>query len=190
MLNRLFGYTKPDPSYPCSTAAAVFSRLAQSTATFQLALDTLLPALDPPDPSEVRFSFPWPQDTATNPPLSGNIPGTDESGTACNADGTLMTAPANNYVFAEPAISAGLSKNPAVELSSSALAISPHTVGTSAGAGPSHQHKAKRGPGRQPPDLNWEVYDDKGNAISAREFAVQYTEQWEERFANTYDHLL
>ncbi|KAJ7201813.1 hypothetical protein GGX14DRAFT_370817 [Mycena pura] len=40
-------------TYPCSTAAAVFSRLAQSTSTFQLALDTLLPALDPPDSGEL-----------------------------------------------------------------------------------------------------------------------------------------
>ncbi|KAJ7196393.1 hypothetical protein GGX14DRAFT_403340 [Mycena pura] len=120
--------------------------------------------------------------------LSGNIPGADESGTACNADGTLMTAPANNYVFAEPAIPAGLSTNSrrcAAPIASALVKY--HPV---ARAGPSHQHKAKRGPGRQPLDLNWEIYDDEGNAISAREFAVQYPEEWEERFANTYDHLL
>ncbi|KAJ7455020.1 hypothetical protein B0H11DRAFT_2068779 [Mycena galericulata] len=34
-------------SYPCSAAPPAFSRLAQSTSTFQLALDALLPVLDP-----------------------------------------------------------------------------------------------------------------------------------------------
>ncbi|KAJ7758788.1 hypothetical protein DFH07DRAFT_817946 [Mycena maculata] len=40
-------------SYPCSAATPAFSRLAQSTSTFQLALDALLPALDPPTPCEL-----------------------------------------------------------------------------------------------------------------------------------------
>ncbi|KAJ7749075.1 hypothetical protein DFH07DRAFT_869285 [Mycena maculata] len=40
-------------SYPCSAATPAFSRLAQSTSTFQLALDALLPVLDPPTPCEL-----------------------------------------------------------------------------------------------------------------------------------------
>ncbi|KAJ7639901.1 hypothetical protein B0H17DRAFT_1216761 [Mycena rosella] len=40
-------------SYPCSAATPAFSRLAQSSSTFQLALDALLPVLDPPTPSGV-----------------------------------------------------------------------------------------------------------------------------------------
>ncbi|KAJ7203077.1 hypothetical protein GGX14DRAFT_652541 [Mycena pura] len=136
--------------------------------------------------------------------LSGNIPWVDESGTAYNVDGTVMTVPASNSVLAESAIPAALSTNPAMQLSSTALEISQHTVSapvaplrrserkhareTSPVTGLSHQHKAKRG--RQALDLDWEVYDDEGNAISAREFAVRYPEEWEERFASTYDHLL
>ncbi|KAJ7203262.1 hypothetical protein GGX14DRAFT_369539 [Mycena pura] len=40
-------------TYPCSAATAAFSRLAHPTSTFQLALDALLPALDPPTPGEL-----------------------------------------------------------------------------------------------------------------------------------------
>ncbi|KAJ7085153.1 hypothetical protein B0H15DRAFT_378887 [Mycena belliarum] len=40
-------------SYPCSAAAPAFARLAHSTSTFQLALDALLPVLDPPTPCEL-----------------------------------------------------------------------------------------------------------------------------------------
>ncbi|KAJ7096856.1 hypothetical protein C8R44DRAFT_812349 [Mycena epipterygia] len=40
-------------TYPCSAATPAFSRLAQSTSTFQLALDALLPVLDPPTPCEL-----------------------------------------------------------------------------------------------------------------------------------------
>lgn len=38
---------------PCSTAAQAFSQLVQPTSRFQLALDALLPLLDPNTPSEV-----------------------------------------------------------------------------------------------------------------------------------------
>ncbi|KAJ7194397.1 hypothetical protein GGX14DRAFT_576342 [Mycena pura] len=115
-----------------------------------------------------------------------------------------MTAPASNSVLAEPAIPAALSTNPAVQLSSAALAMPQHTASapvallrrsdrkrareTSPVVVLSHQHKAKRG--RQPLDLNWEVYDDEGNVISAREFAARYPQEWEERFASTYNYLL
>ncbi|KAJ6616301.1 hypothetical protein B0H10DRAFT_2037499 [Mycena sp. CBHHK59/15] len=40
-------------SYPCSAATPAFARLAQHTSTFQLALDALLPVLDPPTSSEL-----------------------------------------------------------------------------------------------------------------------------------------
>ncbi|KAJ7158915.1 hypothetical protein C8R46DRAFT_1110759 [Mycena filopes] len=40
-------------SYPCSAATPAFARLAHSTSTFQLALDALLPVLDPPVPAEL-----------------------------------------------------------------------------------------------------------------------------------------
>ncbi|KAF9017239.1 hypothetical protein BDZ89DRAFT_1140856 [Hymenopellis radicata] len=41
-------------SLPCSTAAQAFIQLVQPTSRFQLALDVLLPLLDPHAPSEVR----------------------------------------------------------------------------------------------------------------------------------------
>ncbi|KAF8207578.1 hypothetical protein K438DRAFT_1931009 [Mycena galopus ATCC 62051] len=40
-------------TYPCSAATPAFTRLAHSTSTFQLALDALLPVLDPPVPAEL-----------------------------------------------------------------------------------------------------------------------------------------
>ncbi|KAJ7903704.1 hypothetical protein B0H14DRAFT_2666041 [Mycena olivaceomarginata] len=40
-------------TYPCSAATPAFTRLAHSTSTFQLALDALLPVLDPPVPTEL-----------------------------------------------------------------------------------------------------------------------------------------
>ncbi|CAK5262183.1 unnamed protein product [Mycena citricolor] len=40
-------------SYPCSAATPAFARLAHQTSTFQLALDALLPILDPPTPAEL-----------------------------------------------------------------------------------------------------------------------------------------
>jgi hypothetical protein len=41
-------------SLPCSTAAQAFTQLVQPTSRFQLALDALLPLLDPNTPAEVR----------------------------------------------------------------------------------------------------------------------------------------
>ncbi|KAJ6513408.1 hypothetical protein C8R45DRAFT_963582 [Mycena sanguinolenta] len=40
-------------TYPCSAATPAFTRLAHSTSTFQLALDALLPVIDPPVPAEL-----------------------------------------------------------------------------------------------------------------------------------------
>ncbi|KAK7032990.1 hypothetical protein R3P38DRAFT_3264955 [Favolaschia claudopus] len=40
-------------TYPCSAATPAFTRLAHSTSTFQLALDALLPIIDPPIPAEL-----------------------------------------------------------------------------------------------------------------------------------------
>ncbi|KAJ7136365.1 hypothetical protein C8R43DRAFT_1020576 [Mycena crocata] len=62
--------------YPCSAATGAFTRLAQSTSTFQLALDVLLPVLDPPGESELAprilssfllFSLYAPHPIALNP---------------------------------------------------------------------------------------------------------------------------
>lgn len=39
---------------PCSTAAQAFAQLVQPTSRFQLALDALLPLLDPPASTQVR----------------------------------------------------------------------------------------------------------------------------------------
>jgi hypothetical protein len=43
-------------SLPCSTAAQAFTQLVQPTSRFQLALDALLPLLDPNVPAEVRIN--------------------------------------------------------------------------------------------------------------------------------------
>ncbi|KAJ6494657.1 hypothetical protein C8R47DRAFT_974192 [Mycena vitilis] len=40
-------------TFPCSAATPAFARLAHNTSTFQLALDALLPVLDPPVPAEL-----------------------------------------------------------------------------------------------------------------------------------------
>ncbi|KAJ6577226.1 hypothetical protein B0H19DRAFT_1118744 [Mycena capillaripes] len=40
-------------TFPCSAATPAFTRLAHSTSTFQLALDALLPVIDPPVPAEL-----------------------------------------------------------------------------------------------------------------------------------------
>jgi hypothetical protein len=44
-------------SLPCSTAAQAFNQLVQPTSRFQLALDALLPRLDPKFPSEASSMF-------------------------------------------------------------------------------------------------------------------------------------
>lgn len=42
-------------SLPCSAAAQAFSQIAEQTSRFQLALNVLLPHLDPQVPTEVSF---------------------------------------------------------------------------------------------------------------------------------------
>ncbi|KAJ7202269.1 hypothetical protein GGX14DRAFT_654051 [Mycena pura] len=104
-----------------------------------------------------------------------------QNGTECSCVGLA----ASDSVLAEPAIPAALSTNPAIQSSSMALEISQHTVSApvtplrcsnckhtckrSPIAGLSRQHKAKCG--RQPLDLDWEVYDDEGN-MQFRAFVV------------------
>lgn len=39
---------------PCSAAAQAYTQIVQPTSRFQLALDALLPLLDPNTPAEVR----------------------------------------------------------------------------------------------------------------------------------------